>query len=121
MKRIPLTQGKFALVDNADFEYLSQFTWHVVRDKTTNYARRSFTNRQGKQKFMLMHRELMGNPVGRVVHHRNENGQDNRRNNLSILTVSRHHRHHNRRHSTKYFVKSMLLSKIRKSEIFFRR
>ena len=28
MKKIPLTQGKYALVDNSDFDYFSQWKWY---------------------------------------------------------------------------------------------
>ena len=30
MKKIPLPGGKFATVDDEDFEWLSQFTWHTT-------------------------------------------------------------------------------------------
>lgn len=74
MKTIPLTQGKVALVDDADFEWLSQFKWHahLKRRKSTDnwYAIRSDQKR--------MHRLMMGC----MADHRNGNGLDNRRANL---------------------------------------
>jgi len=30
MKKIPLTQNQHALVDDADFEHLSQFKWCAI-------------------------------------------------------------------------------------------
>jgi hypothetical protein len=33
MKTIPLTQGKFAIVDDSDFEWLNQWKWYVQKSK----------------------------------------------------------------------------------------
>lgn len=38
MRKIPLTQGKFALVDDADFDWLNQWKWYALKTKTTFYA-----------------------------------------------------------------------------------
>jgi hypothetical protein len=55
---IPLTRGKAALVDDADYEYLNQFKWHC----NTGYAYRSLL--RGNRGHIAMHRELMGDPQG---------------------------------------------------------
>ena len=43
MKQIPLTQGKFAIVDDEDFAYLMQWKWFpsYMKGRTTDYANRS--------------------------------------------------------------------------------
>lgn len=38
MKRVTLTQGKEALVDDSDFELVSQYKWYAHRDGNTYYA-----------------------------------------------------------------------------------
>lgn len=82
MKRIKLTQGKFAIVDDKDFEYLNQFKWFAQKDGYTWYALR-----RGKQrKIVRMHRLLTGISKGKSIDHINGNGLDNRRENLRICT-----------------------------------
>ncbi len=84
MKKITLTQGKFALVDDSDFEWLNQWKWYCQKDKNRFYVRRSV----GK-KCILMHRLIMGSP--KEVDHRNGNGLDNQRKNLrACLNVENH-------------------------------
>lgn len=83
MKRIPLTQGQFAIVDDGDYDWLMQWKWHAYRGKYTFYACRSTTrSRKAKRKLLSMHRTIMAIPRGREIDHRNHDGLDNRRCNL---------------------------------------
>lgn len=63
MKEIPLTQGKVALVDDDDFEWLSQFKWYAVKFGRTFYAVRQAPRVNGKQRKIWMHREVLGPSV----------------------------------------------------------
>jgi len=74
---IPLTQGKFAIVDAADYEWLSKYNWLAMTSDNTTYA---FRKENGK--VILMHREIMKPRKGEVVDHINHNGADNRRSNM---------------------------------------
>lgn len=84
MKTIVLTQGKVALVDDGDFEFLSKFKWHAHKDRHTYYAR---AKRGGAT--LRMHRLICGDPEpGFVIDHINGDGLDNRRENLRIVPRS---------------------------------
>lgn len=90
MKTIPLTRGRFALVDDLDYDNLSKFKWHAKRDtksKTERWVAARTVGPKRKTKTVLMHRLLMGFPVGEVDH-KNRNGLDNQRENLRLATDS---------------------------------
>ena len=82
MKEIPLTRNKVALVDDEDYEKLSQHKWHCMKFRNKYYARRC----DGHNKKIYMHREIAGFPEGKIVDHRNGNGLDNQRHNLRNCT-----------------------------------
>lgn len=52
---IPLTQGKFAIVDDEDYEYLSQFKWYAEKHRKTFYAARTIFN---PKRTIRMHQEI---------------------------------------------------------------
>ncbi len=95
MKKIPLTQGKFALVDDEDYDYLMQWKWCARWDKNARnfYALRASSMKDGKRYPIHMHREILGLFHGdrKLTDHRNHNGLDNRRNNLRLCTHSQNH------------------------------
>lgn len=86
MREIPLTRGKVALVDDEDFEHLSHFKWNAHKCRNTYYATRQSRVADGRARFIRMHIEIVGTPVGMVTDHINGNGLDNRRKNLRIVT-----------------------------------
>jgi hypothetical protein len=84
MKRIPLTQGKFALVDDADFEWLNQWKWRVNH----GYARRALYENGKRAGDISMHRLINNTPAGLDTDHINRDKLDNRRDNLRSATRS---------------------------------
>jgi len=99
-RRIPLTQGKYAIVDVGDFEGLSKYKWHVVYGRYTFYAERVIRVGVEKQRVAIkMHREIIDVCAGKFVDHINHNGLDNRRANLRPATRTENNR--NRRKGKK--------------------
>lgn len=80
-KQIPLTQGKFALIDDADAERASQFKWYTQRNGDHYYA---FTKPGGKP--LSLHRFLMSAKPGEWIDHINNNGLDCQRSNMRLCT-----------------------------------
>jgi len=87
MQKIELGQGKFALVDDKDFEYLNQFKWHLGTEKSNSQYAIRHIRINGKRTTIAMHKVILNNPAGTVSDHINGNGLDNRRENLRICTV----------------------------------
>ena len=95
MKHINLTQGKIALVDDEEYEELSQHKWYAKRGTKTFYAARDTGSRHNRKR-LRMHRVIMGAEDGQYIDHINRNGLDNRKANLRFATVSQNQ--HNRPH-----------------------
>lgn len=104
MKKIPLTHGKFALVNDEDYEWLNQWKWSYHQNPSGNkYARRR--EQINKQKrHIWMHREILKTPKELFTDHINGNGLDNRRSNIRICTLSQnqHNKRVIKRGSSKY-------------------
>ncbi len=85
MKRIPLSKGKFALVDDQDYDFLMQWKWCV---SSHGYATRLQylprpDGKKGKSRTTYMRRVILGLTDGnRKADHINRNPLDNRRENL---------------------------------------
>lgn len=80
-KQIPLSgkkgAGMFALVDDADYEELSQYKWHLFSGA---YANRNLLQSEEGQGGMLMHRQILRIPGG--IDHKDGDGLNNTRDNL---------------------------------------
>ncbi len=92
IRYIALTQGKYAIVDAADYAWLNQWKWCAARSGNRWYA---YRKHHGKT--MHMHKLIMNPPPGMVVDHINGNSLDNRRVNLRICTQRQNAWNHGRR------------------------
>ena len=88
MKKIPLSKGKFALVDDKDYPEMSKYKWYAWFNGRYWYARRycKVKNKTGVKVFM--HRQILGLELGdkRIGDHKDHCTLDNRRKNLRICT-----------------------------------
>ena len=87
MREIPLTQGKVAVVDDSDYDFLNIVKWKAKCNRGLWYADRSL-HKNGTAFNMSMHRFLLNAPPNMQVDHINGNGLDNRRINLRLCTRS---------------------------------
>lgn len=84
MKKIKLTQGKVALVDDEDYEKLNKYSWSTNRSYDTYYAR-CFVG--GRIKNYMQHR-ILSPSLGMEIDHIDRNGLNNQKRNLRICTHS---------------------------------
>ncbi len=85
--KIELTQGKYALIDDEDFDYFNNWKWYASKSKRTFYAKRNvYTNKKGTT--IKMHREILGlTKEDKIqVDHKDGNGLNNQKSNLRIVT-----------------------------------
>lgn len=90
MKQIKLTQGQFSLVDDKDYEQLSQRGWFAQWNSCTQsfYACRNSKTKTGKRHQVSMAREILGLEYGdkRQADHIGHDTLDNQRSNLRAVT-----------------------------------
>jgi hypothetical protein len=91
VKQIPLSDGFYAYVDAADYEWLSQWVWGLHN---------GYAGRYKKGKLVFMHREIMQPPKGKIVDHKNRNKLDNTRDNLHVCTQQENTRNTGKRNGT---------------------
>lgn len=86
-RAIPLTRGKYAVVDECDFEWLSQYNWHAIpKGKHIWYARRHAIKGEPGLHY-TMHAMIMKPSGSSVIDHINGDGLNNTRKNLRLCTI----------------------------------
>ncbi len=81
LKIIPLNNGRFAIVNAADYEKLMQHKWFVKISP-------EYAVRKEKGKTIYMHNEIMEPPSGYIVDHIDHRSLNNSRSNLRLATKS---------------------------------
>lgn len=90
MKEIPLTQGKVALVDDEDFDYINQWKWYCQKSHGLSF----YAIRNSEGGIRMMHRLIMNASVNIYIDHKDMDGLNNCRDNLRFATLSQNQ--HNR-------------------------
>jgi len=103
VRRIKLSNGKCALVDNKDFEHINEYCWEAHRTPSGKWYARRVEIIDDRRVKVWMHRLIIDVPAGMETDHRNGNGLDNRRKNIRACTRSQN-RFNKRptKHSSKY-------------------
>ncbi|MCL2932628.1 MAG: hypothetical protein MGG11_10310 [Trichodesmium sp. MAG_R03] len=97
-KKILITRGQIVIVDEQDYQELSQYKWYLI----DGFAARTI-KKDDKRTTIYMHRVIMDAPMGISVYHINHNKLDNQRENLRLVKGSaRMHRRPSVKHSSKY-------------------
>ena len=117
MKEIPLTQGKVALVDDEDYEWLMQWKWSAMRRwGGTYYAVRhqkiEEINPKIGRRLVAMHRQILSASPEMDIDHINGNGLDNRRCNLRECTHSDNMRNQKLKSTNKIGYKGVYWNKV---------
>jgi hypothetical protein len=84
VRYVPLTKGRFALVDSSDYErVVSSGQWHYARGYAVKQVKIKDKYRQ-----ILLHRFIMEAKSGEIIDHADGDGLNNCRSNLRICTHS---------------------------------
>ena len=83
-KRIKLTQGRFSLIDDSDYERVSKHKWCVYRNRNVLYSQSRIDG-----KVISMHQFILGKTDGLEIDHINRDGLDNRNTSSGFCGVYR--------------------------------
>lgn len=87
MKKIELSRGLYATVDDEDFGRLMKYNWYAKSHHGNEYAVRHSTEK-GQTKTIRMHREIMGLRDGEQIDHIDRNGLHNEKNNFRFCSTT---------------------------------
>lgn len=111
--KIVLPSNHEVLIDDEDFEKLSEYKWRFVSNRYAAAVKYDTGKRKNdgtlKQRVIKMHRLIMDCPIDKVIDHINGNGLDNRKENLRICTRSQNMANQKKRYVSKSGYKGVSL------------
>ncbi len=96
-RTIQLTQGQVAIVDAADYEWLSQYKWHAFCNQGGKWYAARGVRLSETSNTVYMHRAILGAPSDMEIDHINGEGLDNRRENLRLALIGQNRRNARKR------------------------
>lgn len=95
MKKIPLTRGYFALVDDEDFERVNAIKWQVMLPKGGKHRYATTVLYTPLKRRVFMHRFVMNcNDPKIMIDHKDHDGINNQKQNLREATRSQNSANH---------------------------
>lgn len=91
MKIITLTNGKEVMIDDGDYEIASKYKWYylILSNGKNEYVRTRLPNPRTVSKWFYLHQLLLGTiGTSQTIDHKDGNGLNNTRANLSIVSIS---------------------------------
>jgi hypothetical protein len=90
-QKIQLSRGMTALVDDEDFERISQWKWYAIKCMNLYYGARNSSRTEGKKHIILMHRSVFEYHYGSIsigleIDHISGDTTDNQTKNLRAVT-----------------------------------
>lgn len=114
MKKIKLTQGKVALVDDEDYERVNQYKWYACFQKKRNIFNAC---RKFNQKNIYLHQYIMdtqGKGHGYSIDHIDHNPLNNQKSNLRVCDNSENIRNQRIKENSTSGYKGVFLTKNKK-------
>ena len=88
MKKIYLTQGYYALIDDEDYERVNQYSWHIHKTANTLYARAKIKGISIKLHRFILKLKASVSGCNLMVDHKDQDGLNCQKTNLRLVTRS---------------------------------
>lgn len=93
MKKIPLSKGLFALVDDEDFEELNKHKWHAIKSRNNYYAGRQEYEKSKHKRRVYMHNVVLKvMNKENIVDHKDLNSLNNQKYNLRECSIAQNNK-----------------------------
>lgn len=93
MKKIPLSRGLFALIDDEDFEFINKFKWYAIKNRENYYAVRQEYEKSKYKRRLYMHNEILKVvKEGNIIDHKDLNSLNNQKSNLRECSIAQNNK-----------------------------